>query len=267
MSVPALTEKELELLEKQNSRIVPEFKANKLEREAQKNWDLFYKRNETNFFKDRHWTTREFEELLGEVNDSEADADNPKVLLEVGCGVGNLVFPLLEEKLPLYIYCCDFSPRGVQFVKDHKLYDEQRVRAFQCDITTETLLAELGEDSVDMITCIFVLSAIHPDKHQAVFLNLSKVLRPGGVLLFRDYGLYDMAMIRFKPGSKIAENFYTRQDGTRSYFFQASELAQLGEGAGLEPYQAECVPRRTVNLKEGVDVARSFVQAKFKKPV
>lgn len=40
-----------------------DFKQQKLEKEAQKNWDLFYKRNSTNFFKDRHWTTREFEEL------------------------------------------------------------------------------------------------------------------------------------------------------------------------------------------------------------
>lgn len=43
--------------------LVSDFKQMKLEREAQKNWDLFYKRNATNFFKDRHWTTREFEEL------------------------------------------------------------------------------------------------------------------------------------------------------------------------------------------------------------
>ena len=39
--------------------------ANKLETDARKNWDLFYKRNETKFFKDRHWTTREFQELIG----------------------------------------------------------------------------------------------------------------------------------------------------------------------------------------------------------
>jgi len=265
MADPNLTEKDLELLDKQNSRIVPEFKANKLELEAQKNWDLFYKRNETNFFKDRHWTTREFEELLGDMKS--ADGKNPKVLLEVGCGVGNLVFPLLELKLPLYIYCCDFSPRGVQFVRDHQLYDEERMKAFQCDITTGRLVSELGPDSVDLITCIFVLSAIHPDKHQVVFTNLAKVLRPGGMLLFRDYGLYDMAMIRFKPGSKIAENFYTRQDGTRSYFFQTSELSLLGQSVGLDPCQVQDVPRRTVNMKEGVDVARNFVQAKFKKPL
>ena len=42
---------------------VSAFKQDKLEKEAQKSWDLFYKRNKTNFFKDRHWTTREFEEL------------------------------------------------------------------------------------------------------------------------------------------------------------------------------------------------------------
>ena len=36
-----------------------------METDARKNWDLFYKRNETKFFKDRHWTTREFQELIG----------------------------------------------------------------------------------------------------------------------------------------------------------------------------------------------------------
>lgn len=43
--------------------LVSDFKQIKFEKDAQKNWDLFYKRNATNFFKDRHWTTREFQEL------------------------------------------------------------------------------------------------------------------------------------------------------------------------------------------------------------
>jgi len=50
---PKLTEEIKLMLEKQNSRIVSDFKAIKLEKDAQKNWDLFYKRNETRFFKDR----------------------------------------------------------------------------------------------------------------------------------------------------------------------------------------------------------------------
>lgn len=57
-----LSEEELEKL-KSDQILVSDFKQQKLEVDAQKNWDLFYKRNTTNFFKDRHWTTREFEEL------------------------------------------------------------------------------------------------------------------------------------------------------------------------------------------------------------
>jgi methyltransferase-like protein 6 len=52
-SLPELTEEQKLILEKQNSRKVSEFQANKLELQAARNWDVFYKRNETRFFKDR----------------------------------------------------------------------------------------------------------------------------------------------------------------------------------------------------------------------
>ena len=108
-----LNEEELELLSKQDSRLVPEFRAKKFQNESKKHWDLFYKRNTTKFFKDRHWTTREFQEL------SALDSSSgKKILFEVGCGVGNFAFPLLEECPDLFIYACDFSPRAVEFVKD-----------------------------------------------------------------------------------------------------------------------------------------------------
>lgn len=68
VSFRVLSEDETKKLD-DNSKIVSDFKQNKLEKEAQKNWDLFYKRNTTNFFKDRHWTTAEFKELLFDRNE------------------------------------------------------------------------------------------------------------------------------------------------------------------------------------------------------
>lgn len=126
-----LTEEEHNKLKKQDETVVSEFKRLKLEAEAQKNWDLFYKRNDTRFFRDRHWTTREFEQLVG------IDGDAKKTLLEIGCGVGNFLFPLLGENAGLYIYGCDFSPRAVEFVKRDPRFNEERMKVFVCDITKD----------------------------------------------------------------------------------------------------------------------------------
>lgn len=137
--------------------------------------------------------------------------------------------------------------------------------AFQCDITDGQQLAEhIPPASLDVITMIFVLSAIHPEKFPRVVENLASLLRPGGVLLFRDYGRFDMAQIRFKAGSKIGDNFYVRQDGTRSYFFTTEEIQRLFEGSGRFTVDTNVyVSRRTINKRENLDVARMFLQAKF----
>ena len=57
-----------------------------------------------------------------------------------------------------------------------------------------------------------------------VYVFRVQVMKPGGVLLFRDYGLYDHAMLRFGRGHKIADNFYVRQDGTRAYYFSEGNV-------------------------------------------
>ncbi|XP_053744346.1 tRNA N(3)-methylcytidine methyltransferase METTL6 [Synchiropus splendidus] len=240
--------------------LVSAFKQMKLEKDAQKNWDLFYKRNSTNFFKDRHWTTREFQEL----RDWSQGARGTLVLLEAGCGVGNCIFPLLQDgDLNVFVYACDFSPRAIDFVKKNPLFCSDRCRAFTCDLTREDLRENVPEAGVDVVTLIFVLSAVHPDKMKQVVVNISRVLKPGGAVLFRDYGVHDHAMKRFKSSSKLGDNLYVRQDGTRSYFFSKDFLAQMFTESGFLCVANDYVMRETINRKEGLNVPRVFLQSKF----
>ena len=124
--LPELTSEQKTALDRQDSRLVSTFKAKKFDDESKKHWDIFYKRNENRFFKDRHWTTREFWELC--LTSEEKGIKSKSVLVEIGCGVGNFAFPLLQDKnCELFIYACDFSPRAIEFVKSHDAYDEEKI--------------------------------------------------------------------------------------------------------------------------------------------
>ena len=135
----------------------------------------------------------------------------------------------------------------------------------QADIKDPGLVGKLNDDLVDIISLVFVLSAIAPGDFKQVFENLGNCLKPGGVILFRDYAVNDMAMIRFANGTKIGERMYLRQDGTTSYFFTKEEISALCCETGLKPVDLSYIHRRTVNLKEKVDAGRIFLQGKFVK--
>lgn len=49
-------QQDTEAILQRNRQTVNRFLAAKLEREAAKNWDKFYKRHQDKFFHDRHWT-------------------------------------------------------------------------------------------------------------------------------------------------------------------------------------------------------------------
>lgn len=272
-----------------SSQPLPPEKQEEYENKASDYWDDFYTIHENRFFKDRQWLFTEFPELSSSYKsqsdiegehkmDSLANQDDESRsrpgssatyrILEVGCGVGNTVFPILQTNNDpgLFVYCCDFSTTAVDIVKSNPNYDPSRCFAFVHDLSDESSSYPIPEESLDAIVLIFVLSAILPSKMQDAITRLSKLLKPGGCILLRDYGRYDMAQLRFKKGRCLSENFYVRGDGTRVYFFTQDELGNFFTTAGLEKVQNTVDRRLQVNRGKQLTMYRAWIQCKYRKP-
>lgn len=131
------------LLLSANTGVTP-FWREKYERDAKKYWDVFYKRHQDKFFKDRHYLDKEWGQYFA--------GEERRVVLEVGCGAGNTIFPLVATYPNIFVHACDFSPRAVNLVKTHKDYLETCVSAFVCDLTVDDLSKEISPSSVDIVT-------------------------------------------------------------------------------------------------------------------
>nr|XP_019945503.1 PREDICTED: methyltransferase-like protein 8 isoform X1 [Paralichthys olivaceus] len=189
-------------------------------------------------------------------------------ILEVGCGAGNSVFPIVNsiKETDGFLYCCDFSSRAIQMVKTHPDYDDSVCHSFVHDVREEAASFPFPPQSLDVILAVFVLSSIHPERLQGVVNRLSTYLKHGGIFLFRDYGRYDLSQLRFKKGRCLSEHFYTRGDGTCVYFFTKDEVHDLFSNAGLEGVQNLEDRRLKVNRGKKITMHRVWMQSKYRKP-
>ncbi|KAI7906696.1 S-adenosyl-L-methionine-dependent methyltransferase [Cokeromyces recurvatus] len=227
-------------------------------------WNKFYEKNENRFFKNRNWLKIEFPELF---DTSKVDAGRKRVF-EIGCGAGNTMYPLLEQNknAELFVYAADYSKTAVDVVVGNKNYNPKRSLAFVWDLSSPNIPEEIEAESLDIVVLIFVMSALAPEQWEQAVKNIYRMLKPGGLVLFRDYGRYDLAQLRFKKNRLLKENFYIRGDGTRVYFFTSEEIAKIFKQDNLFRIEQNAVDRRLiVNRQRKLKMYRVWLQGKFRK--
>ena len=113
---------------------MPNHQSDRFNNDPAKWWNLFYKNNADRFFKDRKWLLQEFP-ILSALTRKDGP---PALILEVGAGAGNTVFPLYElnENPSLRLYACDFSRRAVDLIRQDPRCDGVRFRADVWDMTS-----------------------------------------------------------------------------------------------------------------------------------
>lgn len=246
--------------EEKNPRI-SEFWHQKYRKDLGKNWNLFYKRNATRFFRDRHWIPQEFPELLVQ--------DRDLRLFEVGCGVGNFSFPLAELNPRLDVVGCDISPCAIDLFQANAFFAANRSRfhVFVADITKDDLSAQVGCEVIDIATSIFVLSALPPESLSQTVRSVWQTVKPGGAWFIRDYAADDAAQHRFDPTqSQLSPGLFVRQDGTLAHYFDPVRLAAILTAQGLfKVTESKEIRSRTRNAKTGLDLERIFIQIKLEK--
>ncbi|EGG19778.1 hypothetical protein DFA_06878 [Cavenderia fasciculata] len=253
-------------IKKDQQELVSPFLIEKYEKDADKYWDKFYKRNNSNFFKDRHWLTREFQEFL-----EKPTQDDKKIrVFEIGCGVGNTTLPLMSLNDRLEFVSFDFSQHAVKLLQQAVDQDDQykgRCTTFVYNAVdgVEKLPACVAKGTFDLVVIIFVLSAMDPSTFAAVVDMCAHALRPGGRVLIRDYAREDMAQSRFeKHSSKLGDSFHVRFDGTRAYYFTLEHMEQLYTANGqFETFQNIIVEKQVVNRRDNNQMDRKFIQSKF----
>ena len=255
----------------------------KADAESVKSWDRFYKRNSDRFFKDRHYLAHEFADLTQQLHTITSAASSASAsttqsataglihLLEVGCGVGNALFPLRAMFPMLRLHGCDCSKNAIALIRQREEQestqpqDATNTEHNGLDVWVQDIVTEPFPDrllsSMHFATLIFVLSALSANQHRGVLTSVHSILSPGsGVLYLRDYAVYDFSQLRFGSGSVLAERLYVRADGTRSYFFVLSELERLLVECGYEVLSSRVVERQVENRKDKLGMRRRFVQ-------
>ncbi len=208
-----------------------------------------------------------------------------------------------EEQRPILLLACDSSPMAVEttrrsinnmrmhhaqksqigfffdaFVADPSLTDSSFLRdvnmaCAKMPSSNNGWLADEGRNIAGIVLLVFVLSAVSPSRVNRFIKNVFLITKPEGKVCFRDYGVFDMPMLRFEPSavcrsaaSYTNDPVFVRGEGTIARFFSVESVRDIFESAGFETIELRYCTVFNHNRKTGQKMKRVFVHGVFEKP-
>ena len=238
--------------------------------------------------------------------------DAIRVLLEIGCGSGSTCVPIIKECSKrcdvvdenIILLACDCSaaavettdrfidrvveneslrrPRFASFVADPSLtldesppflgqvmsaYDTMRDTDMGGQLATNDPVGVAG-----IVLLVFVLSAVTPTRVNRFVQQIHETTAPGGKVCFRDYGIFDLPMLRFdseaccRSTSSLGDPVYLRGEGTIARFFTLESTRAIFESAGFTTCELRYCTVYNINRKTRQKLKRVFVHGVFIKP-
>eukprot|EP00761_Pharyngomonas_kirbyi_P010599 gb/GECH01010619.1/.p1 GENE.gb/GECH01010619.1/~~gb/GECH01010619.1/.p1 ORF type:complete len:319 (+),score=95.69 gb/GECH01010619.1/:1-957(+) len=249
-----------------------------VEEEIKYNWEKHFNQHKSQFYPVKNYIFECFPELKSQPKEEK------KVVAELGCGHGSTLFPMVRKNPHWHFIGVDFSETAISLLLQHEISQEHNVQGIVCDLSQSSEIPNLPPESVDIVLMVFMLSAVPPDhRMEQVIRNAARVLKPGGQLLFRDFGLYDMSQMRIKNGRQLSSQqpyYYVRGDGTTAYFFSKERTRELfcgdhvidngksesaSKSISLAEEEIEYHRNRLVNRKTGLEMYRVFIHGKFRR--
>jgi methyltransferase-like protein 6 len=219
-------------------------------------WERFYAAHGSGAYKSRSYLEHCFPQLRA--------LGDGALLCEVGCGTGAGLLPLLRTQPGLRAHAVDLSAAAVHRLETELARDAALAARCRVEVCDATEALPFGAGAAAAVLLVFTLSAVPRAQQAALVRRAAEALRPGGHLLLRDYGLYDMVQTRCRR--RVGDCAYIKEDGIHCVFFSLHDVDALAAGAGLSVEHAKYCTVRNVNRKTKTTFDRVFINAVLIKP-